>query len=240
MGIRQEILPYIDGNGLVSPNRTDGTGQGSDNGPMFTSEYFAILAKSGQLTPADQKSFVDKINPCIIDGLLNRAPYKTGQEGPDDYVGVLNASKLLGNTAIPRKLLWGAIRHLGFLNNVDGTKTASSFLVRQFQLVAAMVTASFPSWWNPLHIAIRLLAFPFYVWAAIVIFISCANAPTSDTDARRLSWHLVQTLKDKSFMCWIASKFWYKRLYKAFPNGMDGVAAIYYQAGHPFSKYWVD
>jgi len=246
--IRDEILPYVDGNNLVAPALvTPGTQRACDNGPMYTSEYFDILAKSGQLIEADKKDFADRIGACVSqDGLLYREPVGSipdpYQTGPDDFYGVLSACKLLRNTELPRRFLKAVFKYKGFLNNSQpGVKTWDSFLIRQFQMLAAMIAAAFPSWKNPLHILIRLLAFPLFFWAALVIFVSCINVPANDTDPRRLSWHLIQTVVPVSIMCKFASLFWYHRLYGTYgASGMRGVAKIYYQLGHPFQKYWID
>lgn len=242
MALRDEMAIYIDGNGLNAPQPYP-VGQGSDNGPMFTSEYYIMLAYSGQLTEQDRQDYLNKISPCIIDNLLNRAPYRTGQEGPDDYYGVLAGCMVLGITSLPRKLLWGMIKNFGFMNNENGKWTLASFLPRQSQLVAALVAASFPSLKNPLHYLIRHMAFPWFLYAALTIAVSCINTDTGDTDARRLSWLLIQTMRKVSLMSILTSKIWYKRLKKDYYNGMRGVANIYYQphdGTNPYCKYWVD
>lgn len=248
MSIRDDFQPYFDGNGLLAPNPIPaGTKIGSDNGPMFTSEYYVILKKSNLLTDQDKLDFAQKIGQCIdSEGMLCRVPVgqEDGQEGPDDYYGVLDGCKQLGNVAIPRKLLWSTIRHLGALNNENpGTWTWQSFLARQPQLIAAMISAAFPSWLNPMHLLIRLMAFPLYIVAAGSIFVSCVSTPSSDTDSRRLSWHLLQTVVPTSLMCKLASLFWYHRLYNVDgAKGMKGVAAIYYQPNsmdNPYAKYWI-
>lgn len=245
MGLREEIeAGYIDGNGLVAPHLT-GPIKGSDNGCMFTAEYYTMLKRLGQLTDQDRIDFNQKISQCINpQGMLCRVPVgqDDGLEGPDDYYAVLNGCKQLENVTIPRKLLWATIRYLGFLNNVKpGQETRPSFLVRQLQIVAAMISASFPSYFNPFHWIIRLLAFPLFFISAIVIFISCIDAPASDSDSRRLSWHLIQTVKPISIVCKLASLPWYHRLYNTYGvSGMRGVAARYYEINHPFIKWWVD
>ncbi len=244
--IRDDFKGYFDGNGLLAPGPVGpGTLSASDNGVMFLSEYITILKKSGELTQADIDYFHGHIDCCISSHMLNRVPagQSDGLEGPDDYLGVLNACRELGITDLPRDLLWGMIRYLGFMNNPDpGKFTEDSFLARQPQIIAAMVNASFPSMWNPFHYLMRHWAFFFYFCAAISIFVSCWNDPTSDTDGRRLSWHLMNNMKKNSVMCWIASYFWMKRLAKDYPGTlMQGVAALYYQpnGNNPYQKYWI-
>jgi disulfide oxidoreductase YuzD len=81
---------------------------------------------------------------------------------------------------------------------------------------------------------------PLMLYTSIVIATSCVNAPASNTDARRLSWLLIQSVKTKSWFCRLVSKLWYNRLYKVFPNGMKDVAKEYYRDNHPFQRYWID
>ena len=247
MNLAKAIVPYTDDNGLISPNPVNpaGTGASSDNGPLYTSEYYILLSKLGQLQPIDSIHFNILIGQCITSkGMLCRVP--VGQtsrlEQADDYYGVLNGCLELKNAGIARTLLWSTIKHLGYLNNVSGPFTWSAFLLRQPQLLACMVSAAFPSLFNPLHYLMRLLAFPFYLIAAIVITTSCMFTPPSNSDARLLSWHLVQTTKTTSILCKLASLLWYKRLHKDYTNGMKGVATIYFlpHGVHPFSQCWVD
>jgi hypothetical protein len=244
MSIREQIRPYTDGNDLVAPNLvTPNALSGSDNGPMFTSEYFIILCKSGQLLTSDIADFSQRIEKCInSQGMLNRVPVgqSDGQEGPDDYYGVLNACFHLGVTSIPRKFLWATIKYKGALNNVNpGTWQWDTVLIRQPQLLAAMVCAAFPKW-NPLHILIRLIALPLFLIAAVSLAISCTDTPNNEADPRRLSWHLLQTVYKRSIMCKLASFIWYWRLRSDYKEAeMRGVAYLYYQRGHPFIQYWV-
>ena len=247
MALKDEIVPFIDCNGLVSPSvYLEGHPWGSDNGPMFTAEYYVMLKKLGQLTDQDAIDFNQKISQCITpEGLLCRVPIgkDDGLEGPDDQYGVLNGCMQLGITKIPRGILWCLIRYFGCLNNESpGTWTIKSFLARQSQLIACLVAASFPSWKNPLHIAIRFLFFPWFLYAAIGIAIAGMGQDLGNADYRRLPWHVWQTLKPVSLTCWLAGKIFTKRLYSQYPTGMRGVAELYYQKAnpvHPFIEYWV-
>lgn len=245
MALRDEISPFIDGNLLVAPSLVSpGTLKASDNGPMYTAEYYVMLKKLDQIFTEDVLDFQSRIGNCINpQGMLNRTPIgqDDGQEGPDDYLGVLNGCVQFGNTDIPRRFLKAVFKYQGALNNESpGTWTIQSFLIRQPQLLAAIVAASFPSWKNPLHILIRILSIPFFIYAAGCIAVAGLGDDHNDTDSRRLSWHLMQIMKPVSLLGWIASTIWLRRLYKDYgPTGMQAVASIYYQPGHPFAKYWV-
>lgn len=243
---------YTDGNSLVTPSRytATGNGQGSDNGPMYTAEFYVMLIKNYKWPwlPVAKMEFTRKISRCIdARGNLRRVPDPTPvgqsnrQVGPDDYIGVLNASKQLGDTKIPRTFLKAIILGKGTLNNESPGKWSwRSFLARQPQLLAAMISASFPEPVNPLHMLIRAAALPLYIYTAAAITISCWRTPIGNTDARRLSWHLVQVTQHSSLLCWLASKIWYARLCRDYgSDGMKAVAAVYYEKNHPFANYWV-
>jgi hypothetical protein len=246
--IKDDFSNYIDGNGLNTPAPCVPVPdeKGSDNAPCFTSEMYLIISKNGQLTQEDAIDYFQKMEECINpQDMLCRVPMdqKDSQEGPDDYLSVLNCCHEIGNTEIPRQFLWATLRYLGFLNNVNpGTLTAVSFLIRQPQIVAAMVAAAFPSFRNPLHWVARFFALPLFFIAAISISISCINDPISDTDSRRLAWHLSNNTKRVSLMCWLASKIWLRRLHNDYgPTGMQAVAALYYSpnGNNPYQKWWV-
>lgn len=243
--LRDDFIPYFDGQGLLAPQPNPGL-IGSDNGPMFLSEYYVMLKQHGNLTISDVEMYCFKMTVCMNpDGTLNRvmSPHKASQTGPDDYLGVLNGCLQLGITELPRRMLLAMFCFLGFMNNVDsGKKTVESFLARQPQLIAAMVAASYPKWTIG-HILMRLLFFPVFAWSSLVIAVSCMGVPTSEADPRRLGWHLVQITKGYSILCRLASKIWYKRLDQDYQGkGMSAVAGIYYQPqfNNPYMKYWKD
>jgi hypothetical protein len=250
MGIRDDFSNYIDGNGLNTPlPGTWTTDQnGSDNGPLFTSIYYILLNKNGQLTDQDKLSYASKINQCIGSDLLNRVPVgqNDGLEGPDDLYGTLSGCIELGNTEIPRKLLWGCIKYKGSLYNTDPGKWQwQAFLIRQLGLLAAMVSAAFPSLVNPLHWLVRLICHPLFIFSALVIGFSNMSENVTDTDTRQLTWTLQNNLKKTSLWCWLASKVWFWRLKKYYgPSLMKSVAAVYYSPNgldkNPYSKWWAD
>ncbi|CAM6003892.1 unnamed protein product [Sphagnum balticum] len=245
MSIKDDFQPYVDGNKLLAPNPQNGNlGKGSDNGPMYTAEYFIMLKRNNALQDADVVDYASRIGACVNpQGMLCRVPVgqDDGQEEVDDYYGVTNGCMEMGNTAIPRKMLWALIRYAGCMNNESpGTFTWDAFLARQLQLVCAVVSSAFPSKWNPLHYLVRLLAFPVYLYSAVILLTSCIDTASSDTDSRRLAWHLGNNVSKVSLMNWLAFKVWKNRLNKTYPNGMKDVAAIYYQpnGNNPYSEWW--
>lgn len=245
MSIRNEITPYLDKNGYANPYPVKpDSGRSSDNATMYTSEYYIMLQKQGQLSPEDVSNWTKLISDAeTLTGLPARYPGYTDQDSPDNMVAIMSASQVLGISSVARGILKYGILHFGCFNNSDpGKFTFQAMTWRQPQLFAATVAASFPSKLNPLHYLVRLLAFPWFLYAAVCIAISCIGTDKNSTDQRRLSWHLIQAMKPVSLMCWAASKVWFKRLWNDYPKGMNDVAVIYYQphdATNPYAKYWV-
>jgi len=215
MTIQSEFLPYIDGNDLLAPSPVPtGVMRASDNGPMFSSEYIIILKRNGVMTSGDIVAYQKRIASCLgTDGELHRAPYDTSPDEVDDYYGAYSAHSILGIKPIFKL----PIR-----------------LWRQPQLLfAALIADGYPSLFLP----------PLNLIAALVIATSDMFTDPTNTDARRLSWHLIQATKDHSILCKLASLIWYARLHKDYgSDGMKGVAAIYYNPkgldSNPYSKYW--
>jgi hypothetical protein len=89
---------------------------------MFTAELYVTLQKLGQLVSQDYVDFQARIGQCInAEGMLCRVPIgqDDGQEQVDDYYGVFNGCKQMGNTKIPRQILLAMIKNLGFMDNVN-------------------------------------------------------------------------------------------------------------------------
>jgi len=249
MALRDEIKAYTDSNGYINPNPVaPDAGRSSDNSTMFTSEYYIMLEKLLQSNSSDHnqwKALIDKSS--IMPGLTVRYPSDTALDAPDNIYAILAASKILNQPGIALSILNYGISNLGFFNttnpnhirNTDCSWNWSALQWRQpQQLFAAACASNTYKWWKIWYKPIEIIT-------ALVIATSCMNSPTSDADPRRLSWLLIQATKDSSWLCSLASKIWYKRLYKDYgSDGMRAVAAVYYSpkglGNNPFSKYWVD
>jgi hypothetical protein len=174
-------------------------------------------------------------------GLTIRAPQDHSTDSPDNTLAIFNASHNLNKPNIASQVLSYGYSHFGWFNpsnpgsirKADGTIDWGTFLWRQPQLIVAAAAAA-----NRLSI----FHLPIVMYTAMAILVTgLKNYDLSLTDDRRLCWHLIQATKNKSFLCRMASKVWYWKLYKDYGKdvGMRGVASRYYQAGHPFIKYWV-
>jgi len=213
MSLKTEIIPYIDGNGLVAPGPANPKIRSSDNGVMFTSEYYIMLNRNKELTSGDQYIYSTLINNCIgADGHLHRAPNDESPDEIDDHLGVL---------AGYAEIRYSVPFHLP-LN-----------LCRFPQLVYAhMLNRGVPS----------LLIFPLAIINAFIIALSGFNTPANNADVRRLNWLLLQATKRKSLLARFAGWLWHKRQAKLYGSEqvMKAVAQYYYSPGHPFREYWID
>lgn len=243
MSLEKDIIPYVDGEGYVAPNPViPGQLRGSDNQTMFTSEYYILLTMNeGGLLSSDKNGWETLIRICMPKpGLTVRSPGDKNIDAPDNFYGVLAASKLLNRENVAQDMLTYGIRHLGFYDptGTPGIKSGA-FQWRQPQLLFAMLcAANVYKWW-------KFWLWPLMLYTALVITTSCWRVPTSNSDARRLPWLLIQTVKWDSVLCRWASSIWYKRLYKDYgPTGMKAVRSIYYKGDgihpHPFVTYSVD
>lgn len=237
--LRDEIRAYKDGAGYVCPNiPIPYEMKGCDNGAMYTSELYVMLKLRGEDSAFDAYDWATLIQRCMQQpGLLWRSPNDYSQDGPDNMIAVLAASKVLGVPDIAQSILSWGLSHKGCFNNVDVDKfTWQACLFRQPQLIyAALCAANKVRWWHA----------PLALWSAITIAIAGFNSDVNlDTDARRLSWFLSLATQD-SWLCRQATKIWKWKLLKDYPGqqlgnpgkGLEGVRRIYFQKDHPFIIY---
>lgn len=234
MSLRDEIEQFREGNGLIAPQpnptHIDRT---CDNGVMFFCEYYILLKRNGLLTIGDIQDFEGQLQRCMVKpGLVARVPGDTGYEAPDDYYALYAACVELECYELGKEVLnWGLSHEGSFNTHEPNLWTTDTFLWRQPQLYFANLCAANEV--NVFHL-------PFALISSIIILFSCLRANPQDADSRRLAWLLVRATSPFSWLCRQASKIWFKRLYKTYPNGMKDVAKLYYNPSHPFIKYWVD
>ncbi len=238
MSLREEIRPYVDGNGLVNCSLNHGDGKrGSDNGVCFTSEYYDLLADNGESTRFDVEEFRQTINRCsVLPGLVARAPgEKQGGPPPDDLYAIAAASRTLGCADVAEAIVkYGESTNWVF--NADnpgnphqyGNNDYEGWLGRQPALICALKSAAnreLPGWLK--------------IVTAIVIATSNMYDELGNTNVRRIAYALVKSVEgQKGILAW-ASKVWWNRLRRDYGDeGMRAVAKIYYQDNHPFMRYW--
>ena len=250
MSIKDDFAPYRDGNGLMAPNPVPtGTIRGSDNGSMFTSEYYIMLNRNGQLTNTDGIEYADLIEKCIgTDGNLHRAPGDETQDEIDDHLGVLAGYAEFNDKAnfgLPLPLMrfpqltyaWALAKGVPalFMSPLLYTivYTLIHFTKHTYFIIPAIILSILVAFIGSLNLI-----------TAIILGTSCIGAPVGNTDDRRLNWDLWQATKRKSVICNLAGLFWHWRQTKVYgtPNVMKAVAALYYQPSgtNPYSTHWID
>lgn len=245
--LRDEIIPYTDVNGYVNPYKVDVTkGRQCDNSTLFTSEYYIMLAKRGELSIFDADKWEYRISDSsVVSGLTVRYPGDNTTDAPDNIYAILAASKVLNRPDVAYSMLQYGFANDGFFNasnpynieNKDGSMDWSTLQWRQFQMLfATYCAADCYRWW-------KVWLWGFNVYTALVIATSCINTPTDDSDSRRLCWLLIQATQEDSWLCKLAAYIWFKRAktqYGVSENVMREVAKRYYQTGMPFITYWID
>jgi hypothetical protein len=233
-----EIADYIDGNGLVAPNLVQpGTIRGSDNGTMFSSEYYVMLSQRNELSELDADNWEILIRSCMKEpGLTVRSPGDLEIDAPDNIVAILGASKVLNKPSVAQDMLTYGLKNKGFYEpNPKEKINWASFQFRQLQLLFAMYCASNNYKWY------KFWLWPLMFYTTLVILVSCINTPVNDTDSRRLCWSLIHAVSKDSFLCRMASKIWWNRLRNDYGDeGYRAVCLIYYQDNHPFRRYAVN
>lgn len=132
MSLMNDILPYIDGNGLVSPSIVPpGVLRNSDNGPLFTSQLLILADKNDE--EADPKYLI-ALRSCVDSkGYLHRAPGDLTQDAPDDHYGVLSLDAFLFNeildVRLPIKCWHPALLYLQGLSHIPMLPHLLSFIV---------------------------------------------------------------------------------------------------------------
>lgn len=246
MGYKEDIKTYRDVNGYVCPAPTDPTkGRQCDNSTMFTSESAIIEQKLSISTEEDKNDWQRLINmSTVVSGLTVRYPKDTSTDAPDNLYAILAASEVLGRPEVAKSILDYGKRNFGFyttdnpnhIKNAVGKVDWANFQWRQLQMLFAMYTASDTYKWY------KFWLWPLNFYTFLCILTANSKPTPGQADPWRLSWLLIQSTMNKSTLCKLASKVWFKRLYVSYPNGMKGVAAIYYspKPNNPFSEYWVD
>jgi hypothetical protein len=115
--MRAAFAPYRDPNGFVQP-RIYPDSAASQNGLLYTSEYYSLLALHCVSNEADRIEFESMVDKCsVLPGLLKRN-HGPDQQGIDDYIGVLLAAMLLKSEKVIRNISDYGNKHFYFYNNV--------------------------------------------------------------------------------------------------------------------------
>lgn len=143
MSLSDEIQPYIDSFDLVSPGRISGdTLRGSDNGPLFTSQYIILCHLNSEYVDTVQ---VVAIQKCIdSNSYLHRDPTDSNPDAPDDHYGVLSCTNFTNSggfmkVKLPLTCYQPALLYLQGLMNYPR-------ITKLFSLLIAIIIATSNLW----------------------------------------------------------------------------------------------
>lgn len=88
MSLKENIVPYVDGYGLVNPQKvSSGTMKGCENGPLYTSQYLMLSRMIDELD-------LERLPPLLVcidsKGYLHRSPEDKEYDAPDDHYGLFS------------------------------------------------------------------------------------------------------------------------------------------------------
>lgn len=203
MTLREEIIPYLDGNVLVAPSPQPSPRQigvrGSDNGVLHTSRYLLLLKQNNE--PMDFIS-AGRIQDCIDkDGILQRAPGMDEGNAPDDHYGYFSVMIALGLSGPKVKLLLKHMHPMLIYMRALYNGGLQSLIARLFSPLMAVI------------VALSNMRTPSF--------------PTEDTSDRLLTWNIIEGLRDKSVLINLAGKIWRARQRQIY--GDNPSAEIFYR-----------
>lgn len=261
--LKEEIKPYVDRFGFISPRPYDwGTNTpGSGNGILYTSEYYITLKRLNEIDSDDRARFINVIAQCEVQkGLYRRAPgWIDYNEAQDDYLGLLTASYLI-NPIIAKQILdYGKKSKanlailVSFLKLPNWIKVTLQFILKRinvpfnFNNVKPEETSE-ASWLGRHFPLVTHMYFcagekpPFWrklLWC-LGILISCFSK-TEDHDAWMLTWLLVLVGQDQGSMCRLVSKIWLIVFKLRFGSTAQGICArtLLADVYHPLGKRFV-
>jgi hypothetical protein len=239
--IREEIKSWTDADGLVSHSRTfPGQRNASGNGLLYTSLYYILLSRLGLLSRDDRDTFASIIVNCQVDGgLLKRGPIHPDQEGPDDYIGVLAASKVI-NVDIARRILFRARRWLPIPWHMNNTSPGSLFYPDgRFNFSAIFLR--FPALICHAYECAGFRPNPFLrLCRAVVLWLSGRGRRSASQDEWVLSWLILSSIGEPNAIEKMVIENWEKRLSQSPFLTLRSALAAALKPNHPVVLYWKD
>jgi len=220
MTIRDDIV--FDKNGFVTP--ADITQPESDNGVLFTSEYYVLLDKLGLLTPGDRLDFIGKMTGISRDGNITRRERDTGQEGPDDYIGLCTASSILNLPFSELIYRYGSKNWWIYNTASPGKFTFEAWFGRQLGLIGYIKHCAGHRM-NPLEFIVLNVG-----------LVITAFGKKEDTSDKILGLLMVEQLHTSLLFEPIC--FFYTYMINRKYGSVNALIKTYFGPNHAFSKYW--
>lgn len=259
----KDFLKYRDSHGLNQGASNGLYGHTSQNGAMFTVEYFLCLMNDPKTSsPTKQKevvrvkSVLDKLE--VRPGLSVRFPGSPEFDSMDNNVALLVFSSLYGNSEYASRMREHGLNvECTGIDSTQGAEQNKKF----YPLAKLLGLGKVKNYWN--NNSSNL--FNFFGWYGrspgfMGLIDICATGNSSlfrkfsllvgqmlgvffspkNQDSLRLpfiAWHL---LKSRNVFWKAAYKVWCWKLFKSYPNGMRDVYAAYHaNPDHPLAKYTI-
>lgn len=225
MGAADDFERYTNERGLVS--RAPGASTGND----LLYSCLAEIVKAKNWAPLETGKLLGAIRKHaeILPGLYKRPGWEQDQTALDDYIGLIAWSS--EHCPVIAEEVWAYGKRAEFPIQYYYPTTGQkhfdihAWLGRSPSFVAHVDwgAGETPSWFHRL------------AWAVAVAF----SGSMHSQDEWVLSWCLIQVAGNKSWLERLATRIYYRRLYKNFPRGLKDVFAIYFKdPEHPLSKWW--
>lgn len=199
----------------------------SDNGALWTTEYYLCLKRLGILTGYDLDEYEDIMNQLIdSEGFTYRQPGLKVIDSPDNLIAFAVGSKAFGCDFAKRILRYGRTTFPRYVYNPKdpGKFKLEAWMGRQPGLIG-FLKLSADEWVNPFE----------WLFLYVGIFLTMKK-PFLDTSDKLLTELIVEQLPD-SFMSGFVKRKWREYLEKNY-NGINGVVSIFFTGENPFKKWW--
>ena len=256
-----DFLPYRDPYGMNQGNTLGKEDQISQNGTLFTIEYFiCLMLNLGKdhpvvLEEAERIKQVFKLIE-IKDGLTVRFVGSNEFDSMDNYSAMLVFSTMYGNSEFAQR-----VRNHGLSTRADGIDETQGSEINKKVYPLAFILNGFRkprNFWNNCNPT----KFCMFGWFGrspgfMGLIDICATGKTSlfrsfslwigqmmylfksgnDCDGWKLAFNIWQLLKDRSWVWRKSYELWCKALLKQHPDGMSGVFKEYGWGSHPIAKW---
>lgn len=213
MSLQDLLANYRTTTNMIVPNTIPpGTVRGSDNQPLFTSQYLMLQRLAGE--PLDQSALSALLSCVGTDGYIHRAPGDTTPDEPDDLVGTLSCLAMLGIKANSP--------------NIPITQPQPALLYLKLLTLSLPLRLLF----SPLELVLAPITM-------LILALSNLSSQPSDTSNKLLTWCLVEATESRNPLFKLTNYFWKRRMINMYGSDyMGAIAKIYFQAGHPFIEYF--
>jgi len=222
MGAREDILSYLDQDGLIGELPHPTTKWTGGNELLDTGTAYLILKLLNQTTRADFSSYSKAVKGCEAGepGIYNKEPGRPDQITHDDIIGVVTGSVALGAT-FQNDVLW-YIKKNNWLDSNTGQDYWDATVKPWYLAFYTLAAGETPDVFSLLTLKAAILLDAFV---------------GTDAGNKKLMWCIIKTIQRKSWIIDSAIKVWESRLKSGAYGSMKRVMTAYYGEKHPFAIY---